>query len=109
MVGAIYGQRPPLVNAARKPGEWQTYDVIWEAPRWDASGKLIKKAAVTLLQNGVLLHNRQEVLGNTGHRSLPSYDKPHPSKGALELAYHGNPLRFRNIWIRPIEARHGEE
>ncbi len=103
MVGAIYGQRPPMVNAAKPPGEWQTYDIVWEGPRW-ADGKLVKKAAVTVLQNGLLLHHRQELVGHTPFRAMPSYDKPHPPKGPIELYYHSNPVRFRNVWVRPIEV-----
>jgi len=103
--GAIYGQRPPLVNASKPPGEWQTYDIIWEAPHWDDAGKLTKKAYLTVLHNGVLLHNRQELIGTTPYRQLGNYDHPHPPKGPIELYYHSNPVKFRNIWVRPIEVR----
>jgi hypothetical protein len=99
--GAIYGQSPPLVNASKKPGEWQTYDIIWEGPRWDADGKLTRKASVTVLHNGVLLHHKKELIGSTPHQRVGDYAKPHPEKGPLELYEHGNPVRFRNIWIRP--------
>src|SRR5215213_8109122 len=108
MAGAIYGQRPPLVNAAKPPGEWQTYDVVWEAPRWDEGGKLVKKAYLTVVYNGLVIHNRQELIGNTPYRQLGNYDRPHPPKGPIELYYHGNPLRFRNIWLRPV-ATGGEQ
>jgi len=101
-VGAIYGQSPPLVNASKKPGEWQTYDIIWEGPRWDADGKLTRKASVTVLHNGVLLHHKKELIGSTPHQRVGNYDKPHPERGNIELYEHGNPVRFRNIWIRPI-------
>jgi hypothetical protein len=104
MAGAIYGQRPPLVNASKPPGEWQTYDVVWEAPRWDDGGKLVKKAYLTVLYNGLVIHNRQELIGTTPYRQLGNYDRPHPPKGPIELYYHGNPLRFRNIWLRPVET-----
>jgi len=100
--GAIYGQSPPLVNASRQPGEWQTYDMIWESPRWDAEGKLTKKAYITVIHNGVVIHHRRELIGNTGHQILGKYDKPHPPKGYIELYEHGNPVRFRDIWIRPL-------
>ncbi len=103
--GAIYGQRPPLVNASKPPGEWQTYDIIWESPRWDEAGKLVKKAFVTVLHNGVIVHNRRELIGHTPWKQMPNYDTPHPPKGQLELYYHGNPVRFRNIWIRPMPER----
>jgi len=99
---AIYGQKPPLVNASKPPGEWQTYDIIWECPRWDESGKLVKKAYVTVLHNGVVVHHRQELYGSTPYRALGNYNRPQPPHGFLELYEHGNPVRFRNIWIRPL-------
>ena len=98
---AIYGQTPPLVNASKPPGEWQTYDIIWESPRWDESGKLVKKAYVSVLHNGVVVHHRRELMGRTNHRSIGEY-RQHPPKGYIELYEHGNPVRFRNIWIRPL-------
>ena len=98
---AIYGQTPPLVNASRKPGEWQTYDIIFEGPRWDAEDKLIKKAHATVLHNGVIVHNRRELVGNTGHRTVGNYNKKQET-GPIELYEHGDPVRFRNIWIRPM-------
>lgn len=104
MCAAIYGQQPPLVNAAKPPGEWQTYDIVWEAPRWDEAGKLVKKAHATVLWNGLIVHNRKELYGNTPWRDLGNYNKPHPPTGPIELFYHGNPVRFRNIWLRPIES-----
>jgi hypothetical protein len=97
---AIYGQTPPLVNASKGPGEWQTYDIVWEAPHWE-DGKLVKPAFATVLHNGVIVHNRREVLGTTNHRAAPKYGKPQ-EKGPIELYEHGNPVRFRNIWIRPL-------
>jgi hypothetical protein len=97
---AIYGQTPPLVNSSRGPGEWQTYDIIFEAPRWEGDNQ-VKKAYVTVLHNGVVVHHRREILGTTGHRIAPKYGKPQ-EKGPLELYEHGNPVRFRNIWIRPL-------
>jgi hypothetical protein len=99
---AIYGQQPPLVNASRPPGEWQTYDIIFETPRWDDKKQLIKKAYVTVLHNGVVVHHRHELYGGTPHQALGNYDKPHPPQGFIELYEHGNPVRFRNIWIRPL-------
>ena len=98
---AIYGQSPPLVNASKPPGEWQSYDIIFESPRWE-DGKLAKKGHVTVLHNGLVVHHRKELLGRTGHRIMPNYDRPHPPKGFIELYEHGNPVRFRNIWIRPL-------
>ena len=99
--GALYGQFPPLVNACKAPGVWQSYDIIFEAPRWDANQKLTKPASVTVLQNGVVLHHRKEYLGDSRHREATSY-VPHPSQGFIELQDHGNPMRFRNIWIRKL-------
>jgi len=103
--GAIYGQSPPLVNACRKPGAWQTYDIIFEAPRFGPDHQLIRPASVTVIQNGVLLHHKQAILGPTGHKILASYKKDTPDRGPIRLQDHGNPVRYRNIWIRNI----GEE
>jgi len=99
---AIYGQTPPFFNASRPPGEWQTYDILFESPLWDANGKLTKKAYVTVLHNGVAVHHRRELYGTTPFRALGNYNRPHPPKGFIELYEHGNPVRFRNIWIRPL-------
>ncbi len=98
---AIYGQTPPRVNASRPPGEWQTYDIIFEAPRFDEKGELIKKAHITVLHNGLVVHHRQEIWGQTNHRSVGTY-KGAKEKGPIQLYEHGNPVRFRNIWIRPL-------
>jgi len=100
--GAVYKQRPPLVNACRKPGEWQTYDVIWRAPHFDQAGKLQRPAYVTVLHNGVLIQDHFELLGRTAYRQAPVYT-PHEPKRPFTLAYHGHPVRFRNIWIRELE------
>lgn len=97
---AIYGQTPPLVNASRPPGVWQTYDIVFEAPHWE-DGKIAKPAYVTVLHNGVIVHNRREILGTTSHRAAPKYGSPQET-GPIELYEHGNPVRFRNIWIRPL-------
>jgi hypothetical protein len=98
---AVYGQAPPMVNACRKPGQWQTFDIIFFAPVFK-SGKLEKAARVTVLHNGLLVHHNQEIYGPTGHRILPKYDKPIPEKLPLSLSAHNNPVRFRNIWIRSL-------
>lgn len=100
-VGSIYGQFPPFVNACRKPGEWQSYDIIFEGPRWD-EGWLVEPARLTIFLNGILLHHRQEAMGPTGHRNVSSYAEPHDEEGPLKLQDHGNPMRFRNIWMRPL-------
>ncbi|MCC7492081.1 MAG: DUF1080 domain-containing protein [Fimbriimonadaceae bacterium] len=99
---ALYGQFPPLVNACRPPGQWQSYDVIWTAPKF-ANNQLVAPAAVTMLHNGVLVHNHTALLGGTSHRGLAKYH-PHDPVGPLALQDHGNPVRFRNIWVRPIKA-----
>lgn len=101
-VGAMYGQYPPLANPSKKPGEWQCYDIIFEAPAWDKAGKLIKKACVTSILNGVVMHHKKEYMGPTEHKQVTSYDNVHSSRGPLVLQDHGNPMRFRNIWIRPL-------
>jgi hypothetical protein len=100
--GGIYGQYPPLVNACRKPGEWQMYDIIWEAPRFDGD-KLTKPAFVTVILNGLVLHHRKELLGVTNHRVTTTYT-PHPAEGPLELQDHGDLVRFRNIWYRDLKS-----
>jgi hypothetical protein len=100
--GGIYGQFPPLVNACRKPGEWQTYDIIWEGPRFDGD-KLVKPAFVTVLLNGIVLHHRKELLGTTSHRVLTDYPVM-PPVGPLMLQDHGDLVRFRNIWYRPLKG-----
>ncbi|MCB1241882.1 MAG: DUF1080 domain-containing protein [Akkermansiaceae bacterium] len=98
---ALYGWKPPLVNACRKPGEWQTYEVIFEAPRWDEQGKQIKKAYITVIHNGVVTQNHMEYLGGTGHKKVAQYHQ-HPDKMRLKLQDHGNPVGFRNIWVREL-------
>lgn len=100
-LSAIYGYKPPLVNPARKPGEWQTYDVIFEAPKFDNEGNLLKKAYITVILNGVVTHSHQPYLGPTGHKTVAFYDKP-IEKGPIKLQDHGNPTRFRNIWVREL-------
>jgi len=100
--GAIYGQYPPLVNACRQPGEWQTYDIVWEAPRFEGE-RLLRPARVTVLQNGIVIHHAQELQGPTEHRKLAAY-RPHPPVGPLELQDHGDLVRFRNIWYRPLRG-----
>jgi hypothetical protein len=99
--GAIYGQYPPLVNAARKPGEWQTYDIFFVAPRFEGE-TLVSPAYITVIFNGVLLHLHQEAMGPTGHKRVASYAEPHGPTGPIMLQDHGDRVRFRNIWVRPI-------
>lgn len=98
--GAIYGQFPPLANACRAPGEWQSYDIIWFAPRFDGE-KLTSPARITVLLNNILLHHNRELQGPTQHKQLAAY-QPHPPTGPLRLQDHGDLVRFRNIWYRPL-------
>lgn len=110
--GAIYGQSPPLVNASKPPGEWQTYDIIFESPRWDGKSELVRKAMVTVLHNGVVVQNRYEFAGMTDGinrelpwKSLSKYSAPHPPEVFIELQDHNNPVHYRNIWIRSLGER----
>jgi hypothetical protein len=98
---AIYGQYPPLVNASRAPGEWQVYDAIFEAPVFDGD-RLVEPAYLTLFHNGVLVHNHRAYQGPTAHKALARY-KPHEPKRPLHLQDHGDPVLYRNIWIRPLD------
>jgi hypothetical protein len=99
---AIYGQWPPLVNASRPPGEWQSYDILFEAPRFEG-GKLVTPAYVTVLHNGVLTHHHQQIIGAVVHRDLAKYE-PHAPEEPLLLQDHGTKVRYRNIWVRRIGA-----
>ena len=103
--GGVYGQCPPLVNACRRPGEWQVYDIIWLLPRF-AADRMVSPGRVTVLFNGVLIHHFREVWGPTTHRKLTTV-VPHPPAGPLKLQDHNNPVRFRNIWYRPLKGYDG--
>jgi len=108
---AIYKQTPPLANAMRPPGAWNVYDIVWRAPRFAADGSLQSPAVVTALHNGVLVLNHFELLGDTPYHRPPRYE-PHPVAQPIRLQDHGNPVRFRNIWvreIRPLEPRRVRE
>lgn len=98
---AIYKQHPPLVNATRKPGQWQTYDIVFEAPRFDKQGTLVRPAFMTVMHNGVLVQNHFQIQGTTAWDAPPKYTA-HAAKLPLALQYHGNPVRFRNIWVREL-------
>lgn len=105
--GAVYGQSPPLVNASKPPGEWQTYDILFESPRWNDKNELIKKAVLTVLHNGVVIQNHYAIAGMTdginralGWKSPSKYATPHAPEVFIQLQDHKNPVRFRNIWIR---------
>jgi hypothetical protein len=97
---AIYGQTPPLVNVSRPPGEWQTFDIVFTAPVFEG-GRLKSPARVTVFHNGVLVQNDEPIHGEVAHRAIPGYKTQAP-KGPLALGGHGCPVRFRNIWVRPL-------
>ena len=101
---AVYGQYPPLVNACRPPGEWQTYDIVFHGPRFDAGGKLTRAATITVIQNGVLVQDHVRIMGPTAHMKRLPY-QPTPAKLPLKLQDHHHPVRYRNIWVREL----GEE
>ena len=98
---AVYGQYPPLVNASRPPGEWQSYDIIFVRPRFAADGKLLQPARLTVLHNGVLVQNGVTLTGPTAHKERPPYSK-HADALPISLQDHGHPVRYRNIWVRRL-------
>lgn len=98
--GSIYKQHVPLVNATRKPGEWQTYDVIYTAPRFSENGRFVSPAYITVLHNGVLIQNHTAIWGPTEYKGLPVYMSH--GKASIKLQDHGNPVSYRNIWIREL-------
>jgi hypothetical protein len=105
---SIYGQYPPQVNASLAPGQWQVYDIVWTAPRFDADGKLASKARVTVFHNGVLVQNNVELTGPTGWIGRAPYTA-HPERLPISFQDHGNPVRYRNIWVRELgNPRHKE-
>lgn len=106
---ALYGQAPPLVNAAKPPGQWQTYDIIWESPLWNDQNELTQKARVTVIHNGVVVQYRAEFIGRSEgigdgvpYKGKPFY-QPHDPAVFIQLQnHHSNPVRYRNIWIRNL-------
>jgi hypothetical protein len=104
--GAIYKQTPPLVNAMRKPGEWNSYNIIWTAPVFNEDGSLKSPAYITALHNNVLILNHFALLGTTPFNQPPSYDAH--GKLPIKLQYHSNPVRFRNIWVRETTSIEGK-
>lgn len=100
--GAIYGQWPPLVNPARKPGEWQTYDIFFEAPQFEGD-KVARPAYMTVVYNGVLVQHHQEIIGAVVHARVARY-RPHAAEEPLLLQDHDVPVRFRNVWVRRLKG-----
>ena len=100
--GSIYKQTPPMANAMRRPGEWNTYDIVWTGPRFKENGSLDTPAYITAIHNGVLILNHFQLQGDTPYSRPPQYNA-HPPKGPISIQDHGNPVRFRNIWIREIK------
>ncbi|MFO0916813.1 MAG: DUF1080 domain-containing protein [Planctomycetaceae bacterium] len=105
--GAIYKQTPPAVNATKAPGTWNVYDIIWTAPRFQEDGSLKSPAYMTALHNGVLILNHFELKGDTPFTRPPRYTQ-HAERLPIRLQDHGNPVRFRNIWIREIKPAEGK-
>lgn len=101
MAGSCYGQHPPMVNACRPKGEWNVYDLVFRAPRFDAEGKLVTPAFITLMMNGVLVQDHVALLGSTAHAARAKYSA-HPSQLPIRLQDHGDPIHFRNIWVRRL-------
>ena len=103
--GALYGRAKPLVNASRGPGEWQTFDITFHRPLFDENGQVTRRAKFHVIHNGVVIHDNLELSGGTGWRGAHSISeyKKHADKGPLQMQDHGNPVRFRNIWIRELE------
>ncbi len=100
---ALYGQYPPLVNATRALGEWQTYDIIFHGARFDAAGKVTRPTRITVIHNGLVVQDNQELMGPTTHKARPPY-KAHPEKLPIALQDHAHPVRFRNVWFRELPA-----
>jgi hypothetical protein len=100
-IAGIYGQHPPLANACRPPGKWQTYDIVFNVPHFDADGKLLSPGYVTVFHNGVVAQNHQAIRGATNWR-VPGTYTPHGPTGPIALQYHNNAVAFRNIWVRPV-------
>lgn len=101
---ALYGQQPPLVNASRPPGEWQSYDIVFRRPRFAADGSLQEPARITMFHNGVLVHDAATFRGATAHMREATYTA-HEDRLPLALQDHGEPVQFRNIWVRDLEPQ----
>ncbi|NHE56102.1 3-keto-disaccharide hydrolase [Cyclobacterium plantarum] len=99
---SIYKQHPPLVNAMRPPGEWNTYDAVFTAPRFNSNGMLISPARITVFHNGILVQNNVELKGPTEYIGIPNY-VAHPEQLPFHIQDHSNPVSFRNIWARKLD------
>jgi len=104
---SLYGQVPPRVNASRPPGEWQVYDISYTRPRFAKNGRLLSPAVLTVWHNGVLVHDHQALVGPTADGSRPPF-RVHEDRLPITLQDHGHPVRFRNIWVRPLEPNADE-
>lgn len=102
--GALYGQLPPLVNVTSPQGEWNSYDITFVPPVYEGK-KILSPAKVTVIHNGVVIQNGETYLGPTTHKKLASYPENHPKTGSLSFQFHGDPMEFRNIWVRPLGER----
>ncbi|MFK7911830.1 MAG: DUF1080 domain-containing protein [Akkermansiaceae bacterium] len=103
--GALYGRAVPLVNACRKPGEWQTYDITFHRPIFNEKGEVTRRAKFHVVHNGHVIHDNVELWGGTGWagpHAATEY-KAHADKGPIQLQDHGNPVRFRNIWVVELD------
>lgn len=98
---ALYGQTPPKVNASAPQGEWQSFDIVFEAPVYGEKG-VEEPAYITLIHNGVVVHHRQKFYGPTKHKKAASYPAKHPEKAPIRIQWHGDPIEFRNIWVREL-------
>lgn len=99
--GSFYGQHPPLVNPCRPKGQWNVYDIIFHSPKWDDQGNLVAPARATVLFNGVLVQDNQAFWGTTAHMRRATYGDPH-GQGPIRIQDHGDPIHFRNIWVRRL-------
>lgn len=100
---AVYGQYPPTANVSRPPGEWQTYDIVYRRPRFDATGKVLQPARISVTHNGVDVQNNVALVGPTANGSRPPYEA-HADRLPISLQDHGHPVRFRNIWLHNLET-----
>ena len=103
--GSVYGQNPPLVNPTRRPGEWQTYDIVFHQPIFDGN-RLVHPGSLTVFLNGVLVQDHWELEGHTWHSRRAAQEKPPATKGSIQFQDHGNPVHFRNVWVRELPSRY---